>query len=197
MPTNKDTIVRHHLLELMFYIDENGNKITINNSVERLKDLGIYDDWKLCIEMTQSEHIRLHNANRSAETLAKMSVAQTGKTLSDETKAKLSVAMSKITGENHHMFGKTLSEETKKKISESLSGRTHSDKTKKKISENNVSHILTKEYKEYKKNGGELKWKQWIHERKLKLKEQWKKYREDGGVLDYYKWYKLNQTNND
>lgn len=46
---NKDTIVRHHLLECMYYIDENGSKITINNSADRLKDLDIYFDYKLCI----------------------------------------------------------------------------------------------------------------------------------------------------
>lgn len=95
---NKDSIVRHHLLELMFYIDENGNKITINNSVERLKELGIYDDWKMCIEMTQSEHMRLHMTN-----------------LSDETKAKM---FKERSGKNHPMYGKTHSNETKNKMSE-------------------------------------------------------------------------------
>ena len=37
-------------------------------------------------------------------------------------------------GENHPNFGKTLSDETKKKLSEANKGQTHSDETKKKMS---------------------------------------------------------------
>lgn len=129
----KDTIVRHHLLECMFYIYENGNKITINNSLSRLKELGIYDDYKMCIEITQSEHMRLHATNRSDETLAKISAAASNRSL--ETRAKLSAA---ISGENHHLYGKTLPV-----------------KTKKKMSEKSALRLKAQEFKDYKANGGQ------------------------------------------
>lgn len=154
MSMKKGTIVRHHLLECMFYIDENGNKIIIHNSRERLKELGIYDDYKMCIEITQSEHVRLHNANMSDETRAKISKGQTGK--------------------NNYLYGKTLSDETKKKMSEKSALR-----------------IKALEYKDYKANGGQLMWHDWLHEKSIKLKEQWQKYHDEGGTLGYKRWYNL------
>ena len=65
-----------------------------------------------------------------------------GKSLSEETKAKISEAMS---GENHpmygkksHMHGKNHSEETKAKISEANLGRKLSEETREKISESKL-----------------------------------------------------------
>lgn len=68
-----------------------------------------------------------------------------GKTLSDMTRAKLSlVKKGKYEGEKNPMFGKTHSVETRAKISGALSGENHplygailSDETKKKMSEAN------------------------------------------------------------
>lgn len=76
------------------------------------------------IFMTKSEHDSLHN---------------TGKTLSDETKKKLSDARKGKAGPNK---GRTFSEESRKKMSEAAKGRTspnkgktRSEETRKKISE--------------------------------------------------------------
>ena len=68
-----------------------------------------------------------------------------GQTLSDITRAKLSLAKrGKYTGENNPMFGKMHSVETRAKISGALSGEKHplygvvrSDESKKKMSEAN------------------------------------------------------------
>lgn len=56
----KNKKCRHHLLEILFYFDTDGNKIFIQNSVEKLKKLKIYDEYKLCITITKSEHFTLH-----------------------------------------------------------------------------------------------------------------------------------------
>lgn len=58
---NKNTIVRHHLLECILWPQENGKFKIINNSMQKLIDLGIYYDYKLCIEITNSEHWKLHH----------------------------------------------------------------------------------------------------------------------------------------
>ncbi|KAF3937050.1 hypothetical protein ABW19_dt0203323 [Dactylella cylindrospora] len=50
----------------------------------------------------------------SAETRAKLSEANTGKTRSTETRQKISAAMK---NENHPMYGKTLTDETREKLS--------------------------------------------------------------------------------
>lgn len=60
-----DCLVRHHLLEIMFYYDEHGEKHIITNSRKRLKELGVYDDWKLCITMKSSDHSSMHNKYRT------------------------------------------------------------------------------------------------------------------------------------
>lgn len=65
------------------------------------------------------------------ETRKIMSIKHIGKTPSDETKKKLSLAKK---GEKHHMFGKITSIETKRKISATNKDRTHSHATKMKIS---------------------------------------------------------------
>ena len=79
----------------------------------------------------------------SDETKRKLSEANKGKTLSDETKRKLSEANK---GENHPMYGKHLTEEVKRKISEANKGENNpkywkgkhlSRETKRKLSEAN------------------------------------------------------------
>ncbi|AGE49697.1 GIY-YIG catalytic domain-containing endonuclease [Paramecium bursaria Chlorella virus Can18-4] len=90
-------------------------------------------------EAHKGEKNHMYGKTLSKETKQKLSEAHTGKTLSKETKQKMSEALS---GEKHPMFGKTLSKETKQKISEALSGekshmfgKTLSKETKQKISE--------------------------------------------------------------
>lgn len=131
---DKSTIVRHHLLEIILWPNEDGTFKEIRNSAERLKELGIYDDWKMTIPMTRSEHSRLHHKGNidnkgeknpfygkkhSAETKAKISTAKKGKKLSEEHKAKLSAAKK---GEGNPRYGKPCSDETKAKLSTANKG---------------------------------------------------------------------------
>ena len=66
MQMNPNTIVRHHLLELILWPNGDGTFREIVNSSERLKELGIYNDFKLTIEITCLEHNRLHRKGRPA-----------------------------------------------------------------------------------------------------------------------------------
>ena len=58
---NKETLVRHHLLELIFFKNADGTVTHINNSMSKLVELGIYYDYKLTITITNSEHWKLHH----------------------------------------------------------------------------------------------------------------------------------------
>ena len=116
MPNTANTIVRHHLLELILWPKDDGSFIEINNSAKRLKELGIYDDFKLTIQMTSSEHTTFHNKARknnywrgkhpSEATRKKISESLKGKTFTAEHRQKLSVANK----------GKTRSEATRQRI---------------------------------------------------------------------------------
>lgn len=115
MQMSADTIVRHHLLELILWPKEDGSFIEIKNSRARLKELGIYYDFKLTIPMTSSEHTSLHNKSRmnywygkhpSAATRKKISESLKGKSFTAEHRQKLSVANK----------GKTRSEATRQRI---------------------------------------------------------------------------------
>lgn len=53
-------IVRHHLLEIILWPNEDGTFRKILNSADRLKELGIYNQYNLCIQMTRAEHASLH-----------------------------------------------------------------------------------------------------------------------------------------
>lgn len=68
---------------------------------------------------------------RTEETKRKMSEAQRGKHLSEDTKRKLR----EISLGNIKCLGRQVSEKTKKKMSDSHLGKYHSDKTKRKMSE--------------------------------------------------------------
>lgn len=101
MPNTANTIVRHHLLELILWPKEDGSFIEIQNSRARLKELGIYDDFKLTIPMSSSEHTSLHNKGSwnywygkspSDETRKKIADSLKGKSFTDEHRQKLSVA---------------------------------------------------------------------------------------------------------
>lgn len=56
------------------------------------------------------------------------------------------------------LVGHTVTDETKRKMSEAKKGKTRSEEAKKKISENNKVHFVSQLYKEYKENGGTMKW---------------------------------------
>lgn len=81
----------------------------------------------------KKENHPMFNRNHKEETKEKLSIINTGKTLSETTKKKIS---NSLKGENNPNFGKSLSFETKEKISKANKGRVLSEETKKKISEN-------------------------------------------------------------
>lgn len=66
--------------------------------------------------MTKSEHQRWHMSRITQETKNKMSISQSGKSLSEETKRKMSIS---LTGKNK---GKIMSQEQKDKISHTKKG---------------------------------------------------------------------------
>lgn len=55
---------RHHLLEIILWPNEDGTFTEIRNSAKRLKKLGIYNDFKMCILISQSEHASLHGLGK-------------------------------------------------------------------------------------------------------------------------------------
>lgn len=71
--------VRHHLLEILLWPNNDGTFRIIHNSMNKLKELGIYDDYKLTIEITASEHSKLHGNNRSDEWNERASISHKGK----------------------------------------------------------------------------------------------------------------------
>lgn len=83
---------RHHLLEIILWPNGDGTFRKILNTKKRLRELGIYDDWKLTVTIQADEHSRMHGNNRSYVTKRKMSKAKKGKKHSEEAKAKMSAA---------------------------------------------------------------------------------------------------------
>lgn len=87
-----------------------------------------------------------YGKKHSNETIFKISEKRKGKSLTDETKHKMSLKLKgKFIGEKNPMFGKSMSDETKRKISESLkgrigywSGKKHSKETKEKIGKSGI-----------------------------------------------------------
>lgn len=125
---------RHHLLEIILWPKADGTFRTILNTKERLKELGIYNDYKMTIPLTKSEHMKLHGENQSDEHKKENSEANKGRKLSAESRKKMSEAKK---GEKHPLYGKTHSAETKRKMSNSRKGKHWklSEETKKKMSE--------------------------------------------------------------
>ena len=132
---HKELIHRHHLLEIIIWPNGDGTFRTIFNSRDRLKELGIYDDFKMTIHLTKSEHTRLHNKTRTGNRNPMYGMTGNrnpmyGKTFSAESKRKLSEAAKrqwasyearhKRTGNRNPMYGKTFSDESKRKISEAV-----------------------------------------------------------------------------
>jgi group I intron endonuclease len=102
------------------------------------------------------------NGKLSEETKQKISVSNTGKIRTSESKLKMSEAqrgenhpLYGMTGEKHPMFGKKHTEETKEKMREAhlgdknyFYGKSHTDKTKQKISEANKGKTHSEETKQ-------------------------------------------------
>ena len=107
-----DRIDRHHLLEIILWPNPDGTFREIRNSKARLKELGIYDDYKMCIEIPRDLHARLHNKGKklSVETRDKLSKklklrtpTMLGKHHSMETRIKMSLSQR---GEKNPRYGK-------------------------------------------------------------------------------------------
>lgn len=122
---------------------------------------GTFEYGKYMIFMTPEEHNKLHNC--SDEKRKKISEANKGKCVSEETRKKISKKLSEVkkgrcSGENNPNYGKHFTDEHKKRISESRKGKCvgedhpfygkHlSDDTKKKISDTR-KQIMTDELRE-------------------------------------------------
>ena len=103
----KEPIDRHHLLEIILWPNGDGTFRTILNSRDRLKELGIYDEFKLTIPLRHSEHTRLHNKGNKHFY---------GKHHSEDTRNKISDSMKGIKRA-------PFSEEHKRRISEAAKAR--------------------------------------------------------------------------
>lgn len=116
-------IERHHILEIILWPNEDGTFRTILNSMQRLKELGIYNDFKMTIPLTKSEHTKLHHAGKtvSDETKRKVSEAHKGMKASEEHKNKISEAK-KGKHHKHHKPHGPMSNEHKRKIYEAKKG---------------------------------------------------------------------------
>lgn len=121
---------RHHLLEIILWPNADGTFTKILNSATYLQELGIYDDFKLTISLSHSEHAKLHANNRSVDWHSKL--IERTKHKSEETKRKLREAnigklRSQLTksriAANSAWKGKHLSEECKAKMSTSHLGK--------------------------------------------------------------------------
>ena len=113
---------RHHLLEIILWPCEDGTLRTILNSRERLKELGIYNDFKLCIRISARDHSSMHRLAEISVGRKPIPPSAKGKhwTLSAETKQKMSIAQTGKPGTN---TGKTFSALWRQRISEGQKGK--------------------------------------------------------------------------
>lgn len=123
--------------------------------------------WNKGVLQTEEAKRKISEANKGKTPWIK------GKHHSEETCKKLSEINK---GEKSSCYGKSRSENTKRKISKTLEGHYLSDDSKRKISEaNKGKHFLTKKvaetFKEYKLNGGTLKWNEFQKEYKNNIGE--------------------------
>ena len=130
---------RHHLLQIILWPNGDGTYRTILNSRERLKELNIYNDFKMTITITHQQHMDLHNKYRS-----------------DETKKLLH---DRLSGINNPMYGKepwnkgkAWSDEIRNKISVSCTGRSptvHTHASRHRISDSKIQTEFGRKYKEH------------------------------------------------
>lgn len=105
---------RHHLLEIVLWPNHDGTYTKIVNSAKRLQQLGIYDDYKMCIELEHGEHTALHNRNLNSERRDKirMRAISNNPTKNKEVANKISKALT----------GKARDADFRKKISNATKG---------------------------------------------------------------------------
>ena len=132
--------------------NEDGTFRQIINDEQRLKNLGIYNDYKLTILIDSRTHNILHNMFPSDKRLlarkkcvTAMRNSNIGRIHTDETRRKISISRTGMKFSETHRYnlsvshkGKNtgpLSEEHKKHLSESQKGRIFSDEHKLKLSE--------------------------------------------------------------
>jgi group I intron endonuclease len=120
-------------------------------------------------EARLGEKNHLFGKHHSLETLKKISIANSGRVVSEETRAKLS-ANSK--GKNNANYGKHFSDEVKKKISESEKGKTISEWQKLRVSETHRGKPLTEEHR--KKIGEANRRRVYSEETRKKMSESQK-----------------------
>ena len=106
------------------HTDETRAKLSAANSGENNPMFGKKhtEETKAKIRAAQLGNKKNFGKHPSAETLAKLSAANTGKHPSAETLAKMSAAKS---GENNPFFGRHHTDETRAKLSAALSGENH------------------------------------------------------------------------
>ena len=114
---------RHHLLEIILWPNADGTYRTILNSRKRLKELGIYNDFKLCIRISAREHSSMHRQAEIAVGRKPTPPSAKGKhwKLTAETKQKMSIAQTGKLGSN---TGKTFSAQWRQRISEGQKGKS-------------------------------------------------------------------------
>lgn len=126
---------RHHLLEIISYYDDNGNEIVIYNTKQRLKELGIYNDYNLTIELSVSEHSKLHLKYSPSKRMKLLDTLAIGRNTRKENNYKQSDKQIDWNKSGNAHRGHKWSNETKErnadmakkrgvKISESLKGKT-------------------------------------------------------------------------
>lgn len=124
-------MVRHHLLEIILWPNIDGTFTEIRNTQKRLKDLGIYNDYKLTIIISRSEHAALHfkGITKSEEHKHKISKSHIGKLGTNNGKKFTDEHRYKISESNK---GKIFTEEHRRKLSESHKGKHHKSSFKNK-----------------------------------------------------------------
>lgn len=135
----------HHRLETH---NSDGERRSVDLTKAELKALGTYYNRPAeeLIFIRHSEHTVLHMKGKHISEETKRKISEAHKNLPKEIKMK--------TAENRK--GKKLSEEWKRNIGKAMKGIKFSEERNKKIAEANQRYLAS--YKEYKLNGGTLKW---------------------------------------
>ena len=139
---------RHHLLEIILWPNEDGSFTQIINDEQRLKDLGIYDDYKLTISIDSKTHSRLHNAFPSAKRLSArqkcvtaMQNSNIGRIPTDETRRKISVSRTGMKFTDEHRYNLSVSHKGR------LLGYKHTASARANMSKAQKGRIITQEHR--------------------------------------------------
>ncbi len=116
-----------------------GDKNTYNLTTGGLNGIPSEETRKKFSEAKRGVRHPFYGTHRSEETKRRISQAQKGKIISEESKQKM--RDSALKGKDNPYYGVPRSEETKRKISEATMGRKVSEETRKKISKS-ISKII-------------------------------------------------------